>query len=140
MQANRKGFPFLADLRKPSSRRALSMTSLIDVIFLLLLFFMLSSTFTRFAELELGSAAQSARAATETPPVLLQLGQSEIRLNANPVAFSELGPALQILGAAQVLISLGADVEAQRLVDLLVALSGLPDLPDLTVTVLEPRS
>ena len=115
------------------------MTSLIDVIFLLLLFFMLSSTFTRFAELELGSAVQSARAAPETPPVLLQLGQSEIRLNANPVAFSELGLALQSLEAAQVLISLGADVEAQRLVDLLVALSGLPDLPDLNVTVLEPR-
>ena len=29
------------------------MTSLIDVIFLLLLFFMLSSTFSRFAEVEL---------------------------------------------------------------------------------------
>ena len=42
-------------MRRLRRRRRLSMTSLIDVIFLLLLFFMLSSTFTRFAELELAA-------------------------------------------------------------------------------------
>ena len=34
-------------------RKPLSLTSLIDVIFLLLLFFMLTSTFTRFARVEI---------------------------------------------------------------------------------------
>ena len=34
-------------------RRQISVTSLIDVIFLLLLFFMLSSTFSKFADVEL---------------------------------------------------------------------------------------
>ncbi len=38
------------------------MTSLIDVIFLLRLFFMLSSTFSRFAEVELTAAGASASA------------------------------------------------------------------------------
>ncbi|MHC5653984.1 ExbD/TolR family protein [Stappia sp. ICDLI1TA098] len=42
------------DLPRPSRRR-LSLTSLIDVIFLLLLFFMLSSTFTRFASVEIAA-------------------------------------------------------------------------------------
>ena len=35
---------------RPKGRRAVSLTALIDVIFLLVLFFMLSSTFTRFAK------------------------------------------------------------------------------------------
>ena len=43
-------------MRKARRRRRLSMTSLIDVIFLLLLFFMLTSTFTRFSEVELTAA------------------------------------------------------------------------------------
>ncbi|WP_367714863.1 biopolymer transporter ExbD [Nitratireductor sp. GISD-1A_MAKvit] len=38
-------------------RKPLSLTSLIDVIFLLLLFFMLSSTFTRFASVEISGGA-----------------------------------------------------------------------------------
>ena len=44
-------------MRSTRRRRKLSMTSLIDVIFLLLLFFMLTSTFTRFAELDLAAAS-----------------------------------------------------------------------------------
>ena len=37
-------------LVRPARRRRLPLTPLIDVIFLLLLFFMLSSTFTRFSD------------------------------------------------------------------------------------------
>ncbi len=40
------------------ARRRISLTPLIDVIFLLLMFFMLSSTFARFADLDV--ARQSA--------------------------------------------------------------------------------
>ena len=51
------------------------MTSLIDVIFLLLLFFMLSSTFSRFAEVEISAAAGGAAAPSDTPPAFLRLSQ-----------------------------------------------------------------
>ena len=44
------------------------MTSLIDVIFLLLLFFMLTSTFSKFAEIELAAATSGAGAATGAKP------------------------------------------------------------------------
>ncbi len=54
----------------PPSRRTLSMTSLIDVIFLLLLFFMLSSTFTRYASVDLSGGA-SAQAVNDSAPQLL---------------------------------------------------------------------
>ncbi|MEX0280950.1 MAG: biopolymer transporter ExbD, partial [Arenibacterium sp.] len=37
----------------PRRRRVVSLTALIDVVFLLLLFFMLTSTFSSFGEIEL---------------------------------------------------------------------------------------
>ena len=111
------------------------MTSLIDVIFLLLLFFMLTSTFSKFSEVELSAAGSGRVAASDAPPLFLQLGASELRLNGDPVDLGALG--LSALSEAEdgttVLISIGAEVDAQRLTDLLVALRRLPAL---RVTVL----
>ncbi|MEM7303285.1 MAG: biopolymer transporter ExbD [Pseudomonadota bacterium] len=54
-------------------RRRLSLTSLIDVIFLLLLFFMLSSTFTRFADVELVAGRSGQTIVSELPKILIVL-------------------------------------------------------------------
>lgn len=62
-------------------RRPVSMTSLIDVIFLLLLFFMLSSTFTRFAEVEFSAGRAGATAPGEAPDVLLRLAGESWTVN-----------------------------------------------------------
>ena len=113
------------------------MTSLIDVIFLLLLFFMLSSTFTRFAEVDLASAGAGASDASERP-VFLSLAQESLRFNGNAASLEDLPEVI----AAQrsddspltVLIALEAEVSAQRLTDLLVTLRALSGL---RVTVLE---
>lgn len=105
------------------------MTSLIDVIFLLLLFFMLTSTFSKFAEIELSSASQGA-VATAAPPLFLQLGAESVRLNGNTLDLAALAasPLGQAPEGTVLLVSLAADVDAQRLTDLLVALRGLPTL------------
>lgn len=108
------------------------MTPLIDVIFLLLLFFMLSSTFSSFGEIELiqataGAASQDA----PTERVFVQLGASRLVLNGASVTLDELSTQLEI---GQVLVSLDADATAQRVVDLLVRLRGRDGL---TVTILE---
>ena len=71
-------------------RRRLSMTSLIDVIFLLLLFFMLSSTFARFAEIEISGGVASSTAAGERPDVLLRYDGVEWRVNGRAIADDEL--------------------------------------------------
>lgn len=103
-------------------RRRLSLTSLIDVIFLLLMFFMLTSTFAREVEFDLALAGTGA---SESParPVFLQLGADSLTLNGEPLALDDLTAAL---GAgepeAPVLVSLADAVQAQRLVDLLAAL------------------
>lgn len=112
------------------------MTSLIDVIFLLLLFFMLSSTFTRFAEIPLSTAAAGTGAAT-APPLFLQLDMADLRLNGATIDLSHLiDQADQFLrqGDRQVLVSVAQDVTSQRLVDVLVVLAARPQL---AVTVLQ---
>ncbi|RVV98559.1 biopolymer transporter ExbD [Mesobaculum littorinae] len=114
------------------------MTSLIDVIFLLLLFFMLSSTFTRFSELQLTGGAASAAPATGAPPVFLRLGPEALRLNGAEVAMTDLPARLADLAepGAALLVQPGQGTSAQRLVDLMVALAGI-ETPKLAVRVLE---
>lgn len=105
-------------------RRRLSLTPLIDVVFLLLLFFMLTSTFTRFSELPLSAAAAGA-AATDARPVFVRLAPEALSVNGTPATLDELPAAVRALlpeGEGGVLVSLQGAVTAQRLTDLLVAL------------------
>ncbi len=109
-------------------RRKLSMTSLIDVIFLLLLFFMLTSTFSKFSEVELSAAGSGAPTSSDTPPLFLQLETGSLRLNGDALFMTDL--AMSTLAQAEegtvLLVSLGKEVTAQRLTDLLIVLRGLP--------------
>lgn len=111
------------------------MTSLIDVIFLLLLFFMLTSTFSKFSEVEISAAVPGADLASGTPPFFLQLGPETITLNGDLLTFDALGTSA--LGRAKegspLIVSLRGAVDSQRLIDLLVALRGLPAL---SITIL----
>jgi biopolymer transport protein ExbD len=54
-------------------RSAISLTALIDVVFILLLFFMLASQFVRWQSLDL-PLAQNAPVRTETLPLILTVG------------------------------------------------------------------
>ena len=116
----------------PFIRRRMALTSLIDVIFLLLLFFMLSSTFSTFGEIELGQAtAGVTKSSAVSNPAFVQLGVDRLVLNGNATTFERLVAEINV---DQLLISLDQDTSAQRLVDLLVLLRGHTDL---SVTVLE---
>lgn len=114
------------------------MTSLIDVIFLLLLFFMLSSTFSKFAEVELASGRGGATAQPDSAPYFLSLESGALTLNGQPETFESLPAALagdrEADETPRVLISLRDGVTAQRLTDLLVALR---QIEGLSVKVLE---
>lgn len=108
------------------------MTPLIDVVFLLLLFFMLTSTFSTFAEIELNQATGGGAAQEPSPDrIFVQLGQERLALNGVPVSFDDLTNEIE---TGLVLVSLDDDVTAQRVVDLLVRLRGRPEL---SVLVLE---
>ncbi len=61
-----------ASLQGPARRRAhISLTPLIDVVFILLLFFMLSSTFTPISALDLNPAIDGAGKKSSAPKALL---------------------------------------------------------------------
>lgn len=111
-------------------RRVLSLTPLVDVIFLLLLFFMLSSTFSRYAEIELVTA-MGGTGAQLTHAQFLQLGEARLRLAGREVTLEALA---DLLADKQVMVSLDAGVTAQRLIDVM---GGLRRVPNLSVTVLQ---
>jgi len=116
----------------PFVRRPLALTPLIDVIFLLLLFFMLTSTFSTFGEIELSNARKGSGTVDGAQQrYFVQLGPDRLTLNGQPTTMDDLLSALE---PAQVLVSLDDATTAQRLVDLL---QGLRSRDDLNVLVLE---
>lgn len=90
------------------------MTSLIDVIFLLLLFFMLTSTFSKFLEVELSTSGAGTVAQNDSPPMFLQLTPQDLRLNGTVVAMAALqSPALgEATKDATLIINLSGEVHA----------------------------
>lgn len=101
------------------------MTSLVDVIFLLLLFFMLSSTFSKFAEVEL-SAASGGGTATGEAPIFVQLFANRLTVNGETQTLAAL--EIEPKDGQPMLVALQDGVTAQRLTDLLVALRNYPGL------------
>ncbi len=115
------------------------MTSLIDVIFLLLLFFMLSSTFSQFSEIQLFAAnAGTSGSATPNAPLFVRLSEDAVQLNGQEFDLTTLNDGITALRNSEtqtVVIAPQKDTAtAQRLVDTLVVLAKLPDL---NIVVLE---
>ncbi len=116
---------------QPRARRRLSMTSLIDVIFLLLLFFMLSSTFSRFAEIEVTGGAASASVQGERPDVLLRFDGTDWQVNGVAVADADLGTELARLsdaGAESAVLLVRGAMTSQDLVDAVERIRGATPL------------
>lgn len=105
------------------------MTSLIDVIFLLLLFFMLSSTFTRFGEIELTAAGTGAQRALA--PVYVRLDGDHISLNGDKIELGDLVDALKDqaqAGANTIMLKLDEATVSQRFIDVYAVLRATPGL------------
>ncbi|MEM6711368.1 MAG: biopolymer transporter ExbD [Pseudomonadota bacterium] len=106
-----------ASLSQP--KRRLSMTPLIDVIFLLLLFFMLSSTFSKFGEIELAST-QQVSGRTASAFIFVRLDGQDITVNGQETALATLAQELARLKEADAtvaLLALSEETNAQRFVD-----------------------
>ncbi len=99
-------------------RRPLSLTSLIDVIFLLLLFFMLSSTFTRFGEVSI-TGGRATQAGGEAPDIIVRLSDAGWSVNGLPFgeeqAVREL-VRLEASGATTAVLMVRGAVDSQRFV------------------------
>ncbi|WP_380058819.1 biopolymer transporter ExbD (plasmid) [Falsihalocynthiibacter sp. SS001] len=111
-------------------RGRLSMTSLIDVIFLLLLFFMLSSTFSKFGEIELRVNGASAAPFSDSPVVFARLDATSLRINGREVNAENVEQAVEPHRRGErvtLLLSVTSDASAQALADALRTLARVPD-------------
>lgn len=128
-------FRFATDRRA----RKPSLTPMIDVVFLLLVFFMLAARFGQDVGLVLNPAASGTSAPRwEGPPRLIALDAASLRLNGIEIARGALPDALRRLmpaADAPILIRPEGDARVQDLMSLIEALQaeGFP-----TLLVLEP--
>lgn len=114
-------------------RRRPSLTPMIDVVFLLLVFFMLASRFGQETVLDLAIAGGPG-GAWQGPPRLVEVGPGTLALNGLPVALADLPQALAPLmqapsepvvlrarkGAVQDLVSVMAGLRAAGLANLVL--------------------
>ena len=115
---------FAFDTPRPSRRP--SLTPMIDVVFLLLVFFMLASRFGVDMSLPLKVAGQSAGQAYSGPPRLIDILPGEVRLNGQPVGAADLVPGITALTDAPsdtIILRAQGGAQLQRVVDVMQRLT-----------------
>ncbi|MCZ4260664.1 biopolymer transporter ExbD [Limimaricola sp. G21655-S1] len=113
-----------ADLDRP--RRRVSLTPMIDVVFLLLVFFMLSARFGLDQQLPLNAAGQAAGAGWQGPPRLVAVGEETLTLNGVAIEETALTEALADLvedPSDTIVLRAEEDTGLQRLVTVMQRLS-----------------
>ena len=122
----------------PKKHRAISLTPLVDMIFLLLLFFMLSSTFTQFGQVEIGAPAAAGGSET-LPKAILMVEPDRLRLNGKTIAPADLAAEVSTLAERDnnsLLVYINGSSSTQRLV---TVMSDLKSVSGLNVTVAGPK-
>tara|TARA_B100000965_G_scaffold6206_2_gene4842 strand:+ start:712 stop:1098 length:387 start_codon:yes stop_codon:yes gene_type:complete len=112
-------------------KKRLALTSLIDIIFLLLLFLMLTSTFSKFSEIELSVAATAAESNVSEKILFLRISALRIDLNSDEVQINSLSKSIKSFiknSKASLVISMDQDVTSQRLVDILGIVANIEGL------------
>lgn len=118
---------------KTGGKRIIGLTPLIDVVFILLVFFMLVSNFNQFNAIAVNAPAPSARQDSKMEgAMLIRLNEyGEIDIAGRPVAWDEVAAlvkkALAERPEQQVLIKPHAELAIQEVVNLLdeLALTGV---------------
>ena len=112
-------------------KKRLALTSLIDIIFLLLLFLMLTSTFSKYSEIELSVATTAAKNKVSEKILFLRVSAVKIDLNSGEVEMNSLAKSIKGFtqnAKASLVISMDQDVTSQRLVDILGIVANIEGL------------
>ena len=128
--------PFLPPLatKVPRRRVIIGLTPLIDVVFILLIFFMLASSFLDWRAIELNVPAQTATGSSAEGALLVEVRSDGVRLSGEPVSLDELATRvaarLETTPDQRVLVKPAAGVALQQAVTVLdrLAVSGVSDL------------
>lgn len=111
--------------KRLSIRRRLSITPLIDVIFLLLLFFMLDTTFVRFSEIEVSVSNSHGTQTLKKQTVMhLTIAEHDLILDGNTINEADLISQLESASSQQRALAVNPDnsVSTQRMIDVLALL------------------
>ncbi|SEP14590.1 ExbD/TolR family protein [Aquisalimonas asiatica] len=109
-------------------RRKPSLTPLIDVVFILLVFFMLASTFTEWRSLELNVPADAtAPSEDEAPPLVVRVGDDSVSLDGDTMELATVADAIADAISEDpervVVVRPEGDVPLQRLVTVMERLN-----------------
>ena len=109
---------------RPARRRPLiSLTPLIDVVFILLVFFMLASSFLDWRAIDLDAPVRAAGKASSEGALLVEIRPDGLRLSAEPLSLDVLarrvGERLAVKPEQRVLIKPSKGIPLQRTVDVL---------------------
>lgn len=83
--------------RPEAVRKPIPLTPLVDIVFLLLMFFMLTTTFTRFGQTTINNASspQAISAPSGFPGVIIVVdGPNKVQINGSNVTIDDLVPRL----------------------------------------------
>lgn len=108
----------------PSPRRRPSLTPMIDVVFLLLVFFMLAARFGQDAELPLATGGAGSTP-WQGPPRLLDIAPDSLRLNGQPLdpdAVLRTLASLTEVDSDPILLRPDPETDTQRLIDTMALL------------------
>ncbi|MCC5853821.1 MAG: biopolymer transporter ExbD [Alkalimonas sp.] len=111
---------------QPARRKAvISLTPLIDVVFILLVFFMLASSFADWRTIAMDTSAAATPAPAEQSPFLVQISPEAVQLNGETITLATLVQRAQSRQPANrvVLVQPMADTQVQALVQVLDALN-----------------
>ncbi len=112
----------LLDLVPTQKRKAISLTPLIDVVFILLLFFMLSTSFIRWKEITISSAQGSTESTRNIVKVELTSESGRFIVNGTRFESDDLASVTQLIQQqpdSLFAIAANPQVSTQALVDLL---------------------
>lgn len=109
-------------------RPPIGLTALADVVFLLLVFFMLASSFLEWRAIDLKLPAEAVTGTSADPPLVVSIADDgALRLDGAPVESAELGARLaeRLAGDAghPVVVRAGDEVPLQRTIEVLEAVS-----------------
>jgi biopolymer transport protein ExbD len=114
----------LLNTEQPRHKRAISLTPLIDVVFILLLFFMLSSTFIQWRQIDVSAPSESQSESRDQRVVTLISNDGKYKIGNMTLSLKDMDSVMTVVKQepeAVYVIDVKSGIETQTMIDLLDA-------------------